>query len=225
MSSPGHDLLRSPDESLSIIGFGAGGHAQAVMEALKLSTNYEVKALLTADSGSGDGLLAGVPVLPESEHLARLLDEGIARAFVGIGGICDNEPRKRVAMRARQAGLEIIGCVHPTAFVSPSAQVGTGIQFMARTVVHCSATIGDDTIVNTGAIVEHDCSIGSNVHLAPGSILGGSVEAGDDCHVGIGAIVLQGIRLGGSCVVGAGAVVTCDVEVNSTVVGVPARVR
>ena len=48
------------------------------------------------------------------------------------------------------------------------------------------------------------------------------IEAGAD--IGMNAVILPGVRIGKGAIVGAGAVVTTDVEPNTVVAGVPARV-
>jgi acetyltransferase-like isoleucine patch superfamily enzyme len=79
-------------------------------------------------------------------------------------------------------------------------------------------------IVNTGVIVEHDCVIDSHVHIAPGCCLAGAARVGEGSFLGIGCRILPGLSVGRWCVVGAGAVVIRDIEDNTTVAGVPARI-
>jgi acetyltransferase-like isoleucine patch superfamily enzyme len=51
-----------------------------------------------------------------------------------------------------------------------------------------------------------------------------AVVIGDDCWIGANAVILPGVTIGEHCVVAAGAVVTKDVEPNTVVGGVPAKV-
>ena len=41
--------------------------------------------------------------------------------------------------------------------------------------------------------------------------------------IGSGAVILENVRIGKGTKIGANAVVCCDVEPNTTVVGIPAR--
>jgi UDP-perosamine 4-acetyltransferase len=93
---------------------------------------------------------------------------------------------------------------------------------MPRAVINCHTSVGDNVLVNTGAVVEHDCRIDSHVHIAPGVTLGGGVSVASGCHVELGASVIQSVRLGVDSIVAAGAVVVEDVADGVMVAGVPA---
>lgn len=47
---------------------------------------------------------------------------------------------------------------------------------------------------------------------------------GNNCFVGSGAKIMPGVKIGDNVIVGAGAIVTKDVQSNSIVAGVPAKV-
>ena len=101
------------------------------------------------------------------------------------------------------------GVAHKTAVLAGT--VDKAVQVMALAVINANAHVGDNTIINTGAIVEHDCKIGKHCHVAPGVVLCGGVVVGDLSHIGAGSVVLQNITVGTGCVVAAGSVVTRDV--------------
>ena len=84
---------------------------------------------------------------------------------------------------------------------------------------------GKACIVNTGVIIEHDCRVGNGVHLSPSATLGGTVSVGDKSWICLGAKVINNITIGKSVTVGAGAVVIDDIEDQTLVVGIPAKVK
>lgn len=51
----------------------------------------------------------------------------------------------------------------------------------------------------------------------------GDITIGNNCWIGYGAQIMPGIKIGDNSVIGAGAVVTKNVEENSVVGGVPAK--
>ena len=210
--------------SVSVLGLGAGGHAKVLIEALRAAGGYDVVALLDPDPARiGDSVL-DVPVLGGDELLVRQYDDGVRHAFIGLGGADDTDARVRLYELARAHGFDVISVVHPSAVVSPSAELGPGATVLARAVVGADCRLGENVTINTAAVVEHDSRIGDHVHIATGALLASGVEIEAATHVGIGACVRQGIHIGARSIVGAGAVVVDDVEPEVVVVGVPARV-
>ena len=205
-----------------IVGFGAGGHSRALLEALRMTGDVEVVSLLIPPPVPADATVDGVEVLCEPEFL-RSMPRDVTGAFIGIGGTGDNQPRRRAYTKALAAGLRVEGCIHPSAFISPSACVAQSTNVMGGSFIHCHADVGENSIVNSGTIVEHDCKVGDHVHLAPGVTLGGGVIIDDLAHVGIGAVVLQGLHIGEGALIAAGSVVTRDVPSCEAVAGVPAK--
>ena len=89
---------------------------------------------------------------------------------------------------------------------------------MPGVVVQVDALVGENCILNTGAIVEHDCIVADHVHLSPAVTLCGKVTVGSFTHLGAGVTVIPGIGIG------ARAVVLQEIPSDSTAVGIPARV-
>jgi UDP-perosamine 4-acetyltransferase len=204
-----------------IIGYGAGGHARSLLEAIRSAAAFEAVALVDDDAERAGTEVLGVPVVDDA--LAGFRERGVEHAFVGVGGVGDREARTRVFARLLEAGFALPGVVHATAAVSPWAELGRGAQVLALAVVNAGAVLRDGAIVNTGAIVEHDCVVGTAAHIAPRATLGGDVTVGNGAHVGMGAVVVEGVRVGAGSFVAAGAVVTRDVPDGARVGGVPAK--
>ena len=211
------------DHRTPIVGLGAGTHAKSILEAIFSTGEFDARAVVDDDPERAGRELLGVPVVHGEDAVARLRADGVRHGFVGVGGIADVDPRRRIFERLREASVELPPIVHAAASVSPRATLCAGAQVLALAAVNADAMIRDGAIVNTGAIVEHDCVIGRHVHLAPGVRLAGCVSVGDGAHVGIGAVVIEGIHIGAGALVGAGAVVVRDVPDGSRVAGVPAR--
>jgi UDP-perosamine 4-acetyltransferase len=197
---------------------GAGGHAKVVIEVARAAGRFDVVGLI--DPRPSAPSVLGVPVLGGDEALPRLRAEGIAWAFVALGG---NAARERMGGELRAAGFRLATLTHPSAEVMPSARVGEGVVVMARVVVSAEARVDDLAILNTGAVVEHDNRIGAAAHVAPLAALAGNVRVGARALIGVGAAVRPGISVGEDAVVGAGSAVVADVPAGATVGGVPAR--
>jgi len=200
-----------------IVMVGAGGHAKVCIELLRAMGEHVAFCVGGDDSPPA---CLGVPVLRGDAHLARLREEGYARAFIAIGS---NHVRVKLGHNAAAMGYTLVNAVSPRAVVSPTARLGAGIAIMAGAVINADAAIGDLAIVNTGASVDHDCTIDAGVHLAPQCALAGNVHVGAGAFLGIGCRVIPQVSIGARAVVGAGSVALCDIPDDATAVGVPAK--
>lgn len=204
-----------------VIIIGAGGHAAVVADAL-LAAGQLVLGFVDNDPSRQGRTVCGRPVLGNDTTLVDFDTTNVLLAN-GIGGNRGEGLREAVQRRLEGAGWHFVAVRHPSAFVSPFAQLGQGVQLMARSVVQTGARLGDGCIVNSAAVVEHDVQLGAYVHVACNATLCGGVSVGAGSHIGAAAVVRQGVRLGDAVVVGAGAVVVKDFPGAGTLVGVPAR--
>lgn len=213
-------MLRNPWREGVIVG--GGGHARVIVDALQ-SQGLAPRGVLDPDPTLRGATLYGVPVLGGDERLPQLAREGVTHFIVGLGGVGDNGPRRRLFDLAVAQGLAPWTVRHPSAVCSPRAAIGAGSFLGPAVVVNAGAVIGVNVILNSGAIVEHDGVVGDHAHIASGACLGGGVRVGPSAHIGAGATVRQGVTIGAAAIVGAGAVVVQDVAPATVVAGVPAR--
>ena len=204
-----------------IVIWGAAGHAKVVADVLRATARFELVGLLddTAPQRRGE-LHYGIPILGGREVLDGLLANG-TRLMFGFG---DNAARLRIGAEMAARGFIFPVLVHPSAVVSPTAQIGAGSFVAAGAVVNADARVGAQVIVNSGAIVEHDNEVGDAVHLSPRACLSGWVRVGRGSWIGSGAVVRDRITIGERCVVGVGSVVVADIPDAAMAYGCPARV-
>lgn len=133
-----------------------------------------------------------------------------------------NDRRLAQIERCRQAGLELVSAIHPSAIVLDQAIVAPGCWIAARAVVGYKAELAPGVMLNTGAQVDHHNVLEACCRLDPAVITAGHVTVRSLAHIHTGAVVINRIGIGSGAVVGAGAVVIRDVPPGATVVGVPA---
>lgn len=209
-----------------VLGLGAGGHAAVMVEALRAAyAGAELVGLLDPDPALAGTTVAGFEVLGGDGELGRLRAAGVSHAFVGVGAVRASDRRARCYELLVREGFVVLTVVHPAAYVSPSAQLGSGAAILPGAVVQARAELAVNVLINSRAVVEHDCRIGEHVHVASGAVLAGGVVVGPRSHVGAGAVVRERIEIGADATVGAGAVVVAPVPTGAVVVGNPARAR
>ncbi len=207
--------------SSTVIVIGGGGHAKVLLEALA-RTGVAVAGLTDADLNKKGHVIAGARILGDDSILAAHPPQSTALVNA-IGSTETMTLRQKVYERLKASGYRFLTVVHPSAVIAADTVLEEGVQVMAGAIVQPGARIGANSILNTGARVDHDCVIGAHVHVAPGVTLSGSVTVGDGTHIGTAAAVVQGVRIGRGCLVAAGAVVTRNVADGERVTGVPAR--
>lgn len=212
-------------DALRLLVWGGGGHGKVVADVAR-AAGHAVAGYVDRDPAK-----LGAVVEPGGATVV-MTEDALRHALLTRSPLPDEVDAVALAVgdnALRGDALESLGrlaapaLLHPTAIVSPSAELGHGTVVFPRAVVNAAARVGRGVIVNTGAIVEHDCVVDDCAHLSPGSVLGGGVTVGARSWVGAGATVLPGVRIGAGVRVGAGAVVLRDVEDGATVAGVPAR--
>ena len=112
----------------------------------------------------------------------------------------------------------------PTAVVSRTACIGTGVSINGLTIIGARSCIGRFCLINRSASIGHDAELHDFVTLGPGVVLAGHIVIESGAFVGAGAVLAPKVRVGLNAVVGAGAVVMQDVPPHAVVVGNPARV-
>lgn len=213
-------LNKRPPRTRVLI-LGAGGHAQVVADLLQQAAacGDDLQPIGFLDDAPGliGSEVQGLPVLGALNDLPRVPHDAV---IVAVG---DNAARRRVFIALQAAGESFAIARHPRSIIAPGAVIGPGAMICAGAIVNPASVIGANTILNTGCTVDHHNQIGDHVHIAPGAHLGGEVWVGEGALVGIGATVSPRCRVGAWAVVGAGAAVIREVQADTTVVGVPAR--
>lgn len=179
-------------------------------------------AILDARPASAGTSVLGVPVVGGDAELESLLRRGFDHFVVAIGGLRQFALRRKLFAAAESTGLHPLTVRHPSAVCSRHATVHRGVQLLAGAIVSPLANIGENTIINTAAVIEHDCVVGRHCHIAPRACAAGNVVIGNEVHVGLGAVIREGIHIGDRAIIGAGAVVIRDVHADAVVAGVPA---
>lgn len=198
---------------------GAGGHGLVVADAAHEMGCWPEIAFLDDDKrdhGAGDVW----PIIGRTSELERLRNK-FSELAVAIGA---NDRRLELVLELIGLEYELPVIVHPTAYVSSKASIGSGTVILAQSAINPATTIGRACIVNTSASVDHDCWLDDGVHISPGAHLAGGVRVGRCAWLGIGSSVRDRVTIGQRAMLGAGAVAIDDIPDDCTAIGVPAKI-
>jgi len=201
--------------------YGAGGHAKVVAEILRLN-DFEIVGFLDGVRRDRKGeTFYGSIVLGGDEVLDDLRQSDVREVVLGFG---NNRLRCKKAQRLAEMGFRLLSALHPNAVCAADVTIGEGTVVASGAVVGPSSRIGRNVIVNTQASLDHDCVVCDGAHVGPGAIVTGVVQVGECAWIGAGAVIADHKSIGADAIVGAGAVVVKDVSEAVVVTGVPARV-
>jgi 2,3,4,5-tetrahydropyridine-2,6-dicarboxylate N-acetyltransferase len=121
--------------------------------------------------------------------------------------------------------------IEPGAVIRDKVLIHKNAVVMMGAVINIGAEIGENTMIDMNAVLGARATIGSNCHIGAGSVIAGVLEPPsadpviieDNVLIGANAVVLEGVRIGKGAVVAAGSVVTKNVEPDTVVAGIPAR--
>ena len=109
---------------------------------------------------------------------ALLLSDNPQYSFVNAIEALGLEPQPRA-----EAGI------HPSAQISSSARIGSGVSIAALVVIEDDVDIGADTSIGAGTVIERSATIGSECILHSQVTLGRGVSLGNRCILLSGAVV------------------------------------
>lgn len=153
-----------------LIILGSGGYGRTVYDIAE-QLGYSVTVLDDSDQ----------------EHPLASFSHYIEDDTEFIPAFGNNEFRLQWINRIEEAGGELATLIHPTAYVSPKAQVSIGCVILPGAIVNTGSKVGKGCIINLGATVDHDVVIEDGVHLCLRCIVKGEnrisccekIEAGE----------------------------------------------
>ncbi len=113
--------------------------------------------------------------------------------------------------------------IHPSAKISPNAQIGKNVLIMAGAVITSNAVINNHVCVLPNSVIHHDSVIGEYTLVGSNVTIAGGTHIGKKCYIGSGSSIINGINIGDGCLVGIGTNVIHSFDANSKIVGNPAR--
>lgn len=146
----------------SLLIIGAGSFSPEVEELASL-LGYTDTAFL--DDNSSTAYCS--PVIGTTADIAAFRSQ-YDTAIVALG---NNETRMRYHQILKDNNYKIPVLIHPTAYVSPTAEIAPGCIIRAKAVVSRDVKLGEATILNVGALIDHHVEIGYGCHILMGAVV------------------------------------------------------
>ena len=203
--------------SKNLILIGAGGHARSCIDVIEQEGRFKIIGLVGSESELGLQV-SGYEVIAVDKDISTLIGKA-QFALVALGQISSPNARMSLYQIALKAGFELASIVSPSAYVSPSAQIGRGTIVMHGAIVNYGVKVGNNCIINSRALLEHDSIVSDNCHISTGAILNGGVLVDEGCFIGSGTIIKEGVSIGEHSIVGMGSLLRASLSANSRFLG------
>lgn len=172
-------------------------------------------------------MLKGEEYFPSNKVLQqeRALAKSVCHQFN------QSDPNNRKASRSLIQSL--LGAspnpwIEPSFYCDYGYNITTGLNFYANhgLVILDAApvTFGDDVMLAPGVLISTATHPLDPIKRQKGIETARPIAIGNNVWIGMGAKILEGITIGDNAVIAAGAVVNKNVQANTVVAGVPARV-
>ena len=99
-----------------------------------------------------------------------------AQYDVAIVALGSNIARMRYHAELKKFGYTIPVLIHPTAYVSPNADVSIGCIIRANAVVSRFVKLDESCIIKAGALIDHHVVIGAGCHVLMGAVVRNKTE-------------------------------------------------
>lgn len=172
-------------ENTPYIVVGYSGHAYEICNILQLCGTQIVEYCDVQEKSENPFKLKYLG--RESE-----IDFGDDAVFIAIG---ENNLRCKI-YDSVYGKVKFGKAYHQSADIGFISSLGSMVMLAPKTVINSLSTIGNEVIINNGAIVEHECTKGDFVHVAPGAVLLGNVSVGEGSFIGARSVVKQGAKIG-----------------------------
>ena len=154
--------MNAPNNNLLIIGAGQYG-----LVALEIA---QAMGLFGEIAFLDDSFVDRHPERSEgSSHVVigstRDIEKFAGKFHYGFVAIGNPHVRRNLTEALCSSGFTPATLIHPTAYVSPSAQLQMGSCVEPLAVVQTGATLGTATFVASGAVVRHNAIVGNFCHV------------------------------------------------------------
>lgn len=206
-----------------VVVFGLLDTALLAQHYLTHDSEYEVVAFTANSSYMKEPFLNGLPVVA-FEEVETLYSPDDYYFFAPMTGRRMNTDRESIYNQAKAKGYRFITYVNSKACTFDS-QIGENCFILENCTVQLFATVADNVVLWTGAMVGHHCTIKPHVFGAPNSVFLGHTVIESYCFVGANSTIREYTTLAQGTMVAMGSVVVSNTEAWGMYKGNPARKR
>ena len=155
------------------------------------------------------------------EKALSLSNSNSLECVIAVG---EPEARKKLFDKCKKANLKMTNLVDPSAILSTTAILGTGVIACSNVFVSSESIIGDNVLLQPNSSIGHDTIIGNNSVISTFASIAGTCKIGEGTFIGMVTSVKEKISIGNKSIVGMGSAVFKDIPDGMIALGNPARI-
>lgn len=202
-----------------VIIVGAGGHAAEIDDYIgfynerenRQSETYDIIGFLDDNPKSYEAYAFTAP------YLGSIKTHEIQVEVHYLIAIANITYRKPVIESLKAKGAVFTSFIHPSATISKSAVLGSGLIIAPNVNIGPNVQIGDFNMINSRASIGHDSVIGDYNFITPNVCFSGFTKIGNENMFGINSATIPAITVGSNNKIAAGMVLDKNIEDNTTV--------
>lgn len=181
-----------PKEKLLLVG--AGGLGRVVSELARL--DYDCAFI---DDGIDKGsIVCDIEVIGNTTNLEELFST-YKNIVITIG---DNLIRKRIYEQASKIGYSFPNLTHPSAYISPYANIGKGCVILNNVCIQNGSSVGDLVLLNVGVEIHHDSFVDDFSLIYTNSVVRTYAKVGKCVKIGSNTTICNNAIVDDNTVVG-----------------------
>lgn len=198
--------------------YGSGGAGRGAKEIADLQGTWS--EIVFIDDTVPTDIYKGIRRMP-FEAFKATFKKDEAKVVIAMG-----EPEYKILLynKAKKAGYEFGNVIHPSVYISPDANLGTGIIAQMGCMIAVDSTIGNNVILEQYVVVAHDAVIENHAQISAFVMIAGHCRIGQGTYIGIGVPIRDKVSIGSNTIVSMGSVVQKDIPDDVIAMGNPARV-
>lgn len=115
----------------------------------------------------------------------------------------------------------LVKIIHPSACISPLAEIGRNVLIMAGVVITSNAVIGNHVCILPNTVIHHDVFIGDYSLIGSNVTIAGYSTVDNNCYIGSGTSIINNVKIGDRTMIGMGSNVVRNIEADCTAAGNP----
>jgi len=200
-----------------VIIVGSGGHAAELRDYINHNNNARPADRLEVHGFIDDNEETYKHYGFSEPFLGGIKEHKVNSDVFYLMGIANLDFRKNIIEKLKSGGAKFIGLIHPTAIISPSAEIHPTTIISHNASVGAKAKIGEFNMLNSRCTIGHDSVIGDFNFISPQVAISGNTQIGNGNLIGTNACTIPGMKIGNNNKVAAGMVIYKVVGDDSTV--------